>query len=328
MKRFLCGVLAALMLVVLCACGKQETATVRLSEVTHSVFYAPQYVALEQGFFADEGLNIELTNGGGADKVMTAVLTGQADIGLAGPEACIYVYNQGKDDYPVVFGQLTKRDGSFLVGRADVPFSWELLRGKTVIGGRAGGVPEMTLEYVMRQNGVVPGTDAAVDTTVQFNMMAGAFTGGNGNKAIVTAGVHSSVDELAGLRRGLLSRSLLFQALALLLAGQELLVHVLDLEVGQVAVLDGLAQDLAGVGGVDMEVDDVIVFDADDAVAVGLGEGAHLCGACALVLVDEELGAVAVLDVLHLHQVVGEHVAGGEEVVVLFQGVHLSLIHI
>lgn len=181
MKRFLCGVLAALMLVALCACGKQETATVRLSEVTHSVFYAPQYVALEQGFFADEGLNIELTNGGGADKVMTAVLTGQADIGLAGPEACIYVYNQGKDDYPVVFGQLTKRDGSFLVGRADVPFSWELLRGKTVIGGRAGGVPEMTLEYVMRQNGVVPGTDAAVDTTVQFNMMAGAFTGGNGD---------------------------------------------------------------------------------------------------------------------------------------------------
>lgn len=181
MKRFLCGVLAALMLVVLCACGKQETATVRLSEVTHSVFYAPQYVALEQGFFTDEGLNIELTNGGGADKVMTAVLTGQADIGLAGPEACIYVYNQGKDDHPVVFGQLTKRDGSFLVGREDVPFSWELLRGRTVIGGRAGGVPEMTLEYVMRQNGVVPGTDAAVDTTVQFNMMAGAFTGGNGD---------------------------------------------------------------------------------------------------------------------------------------------------
>ena len=181
MKRFLCGVLAALMLVVLCACGKQETATVRLSEVTHSVFYAPQYVALEQGFFADEGLNIELTNGGGADKVMTAVLTGQADIGLAGPEACIYVYNQGKDDYPVVFGQLTKRDGSFLVGRADVPFSWELLRGKTVIGGRAGGVPEMTLEYVLRRNGLVPQEDTVVDTSVQFNMMAGAFSGGSGD---------------------------------------------------------------------------------------------------------------------------------------------------
>ena len=181
MKRFLCGVLAVLLPAAMCACGKQETATVRLSEVTHSVFYAPQYVALEQGFFADEGLKIELSNGGGADKVMTAVLTGQADIGLAGPEACIYVYNQGKDDHPIVFGQLTKRDGSFLVGREDVPFSWELLRGRTVIGGRAGGVPEMTLEYVMRQNGIVPGTDADVDTTVQFNMMAGAFTGGNGD---------------------------------------------------------------------------------------------------------------------------------------------------
>ena len=181
MKRFLCGVLAVLLPAALCACGAQETATVRLSEVTHSVFYAPQYVALEQGFFADEGLKIELSNGGGADKVMTAVLTGQADIGLAGPEACIYVYNQGKDDHPIVFGQLTKRDGSFLVGREDVPFSWELLRGRTVIGGRAGGVPEMTLEYVMRQNGIVPGTDADVDTTVQFNMMAGAFTGGNGD---------------------------------------------------------------------------------------------------------------------------------------------------
>ena len=162
MKRFLCGVLAVLLPAAMCACGKQETATVRLSEVTHSVFYAPQYVALEQGFFADEGLKIELTNGGGADKVMTAVLTGQADIGLAGPEACIYVYNQGKDDHPIVFGQLTKRDGSFLVGREDVPFSWELLRGRTVIGGRAGGVPEMTLEYVMRQNGIVPGVDAGM----------------------------------------------------------------------------------------------------------------------------------------------------------------------
>ena len=139
MKRFLCGVLAVLLPAAMCACGKQETATVRLSEVTHSVFYAPQYVALEQGFFADEGLKIELTNGGGADKVMTAVLTGQADIGLAGPEACIYVYNQGKDDHPVVFGQLTKRDGSFLVGREDVPFSWELLRGRTVIRGRRAG---------------------------------------------------------------------------------------------------------------------------------------------------------------------------------------------
>ena len=181
MKRFLCGVLAVLLPAAMCACGTQETATVRLSEVTHSVFYAPQYVALEQGFFADEGLKIELSNGGGADKVMTAVVSGQADIGLAGPEASIYVAQQGKEDPPVIFAQLTRRDGSFLVGRSDGPFRWEDLRGSTIIGGRAGGVPEMTLEYVLRQHGLTPGEDVTVDTSVQFNMMAGAFTGGGGD---------------------------------------------------------------------------------------------------------------------------------------------------
>ena len=167
---------------ILCGCGgSSETTVVRLNEVTHSVFYAPQYVAMSLGFFADEGLTIELTNGGGADKVMTSVVSGQSDIGLAGPESCIYVYNQGKEDYPVIFAQLTKRDGAFLVGRTDEEFSWENLRGKTIIGGRKGGVPEMTLEYVMAQNGVVPHVDAVVDTSVQFNMMAGAFTGGQGD---------------------------------------------------------------------------------------------------------------------------------------------------
>lgn len=183
MKKAISVLMAVVLLaLVCCACGETDTATtVRLNEVTHSVFYAPQYVALELGFFEEEGLQIELTNGGGADKVMTAVLTDQADIGLAGPESCVYVYNQGKDDYPIVFAQLTKRDGSFLVGRTDEAFSWENLKGSTIIGGRAGGVPEMTLEYVMRQNGVIPGEDATVDTTVQFNMMAGAFTGGNGD---------------------------------------------------------------------------------------------------------------------------------------------------
>ena len=183
MKKVISVLMAVMLLALLCcACGGTETTTtVRLNEVTHSVFYAPQYVALELGFFEEEGLQIELTNGGGADKVMTAVVTDQADIGLAGPESCIYVYNQGKDDYPIVFAQLTKRDGSFLVGRTDEDFSWENLKGSTIIGGRAGGVPEMTLEYVMRQNGVIPGEDATVDTTVQFNMMAGAFTGGNGD---------------------------------------------------------------------------------------------------------------------------------------------------
>ena len=171
-----------LILSLCCGCGQtKEKTVVRLNEVTHSVFYAPQYVAMKQGFFEDEGLQIELTNGGGADKVMTAVLTGQSDIGLAGPEACIYVHIQGKENAPVVFAQLTKRDGSFLVGRTDEAFSWENVRGKTIIGGRKGGVPEMTLEYVMRQNDVIPQVDAVVDTTVQFNMMAGAFTGGNGD---------------------------------------------------------------------------------------------------------------------------------------------------
>ncbi|WP_294852526.1 ABC transporter substrate-binding protein [uncultured Oscillibacter sp.] len=184
MKKLFALLCAVVITASLCACGKtetQETVTVQLNEVTHSVFYAPQYAALKLGFFADEGLDVELTNGGGADKVMTAVLSGQSDIGLAGPEACVYVYNQGKTDYPKVFAQLTKRDGSFLVGRENVPFNWADLKGKTIIGGRAGGMPEMTLEYVMRQNGVIPHVDAVVDTSVQFNMMAGAFTGGNGD---------------------------------------------------------------------------------------------------------------------------------------------------
>ena len=182
MKKILALLLAVLMTVpILCACGARDATVVRLSEVTHSVFYAPQYVAMSQGFFEQEGLRIELTNGGGADKVMTAVVSGQSDIGLAGPEASIYVYNQGKADHPQIIAQLTKRDGSFLVGRTDGEFSWEDLRGKTVIGGRKGGVPEMTLEYVMRQHGLTPGVDVTVNTSVQFNMMAGAFTGGEGD---------------------------------------------------------------------------------------------------------------------------------------------------
>ena len=194
--------LAALLLPVLltgCGSGGEQAAsvTVRLNEVTHSVFYAPQYVAMKQGFFADEGLEVELTNGGGADKVMTAVVSGSADIGLAGPESCIYIYNQGKDDHPVIFAQLTKRDGSFLVGRAGGSFSWDDLRGCTVIGGRKGGVPEMTLEYVMKQNGVVPQVDAVVDTSVQFNMMAGAFTGGQGDYVALFEPTATEV-ELAG----------------------------------------------------------------------------------------------------------------------------------
>ncbi len=158
-----------------------EPTVIRLNEVTHSVFYAPLYAAMELGFFAEENIEIELTNGGGADQVMTAVITGESDIGLAGPEACIYVQTQGLDDSPMIFAQLTKRDGAFIVGRTDETFSWDNLIGKTIIGGRKGGVPEMTLEYVMTQNGVIPHVDATVDTAVEFAMMAGAFTGGYGD---------------------------------------------------------------------------------------------------------------------------------------------------
>ncbi len=112
---------------------------------------------------------------------MTAVLSGKSDIGFAGPEACIYVMSEGRDSYPQIFAQMTKRDGAFLVGREDVDFQWSDMEGKTVIGGRVGGVPEMTLEYVMRQNGLEPQVDAIVDTATPFDMMAGAFTGGSGD---------------------------------------------------------------------------------------------------------------------------------------------------
>ncbi len=154
--------------------------TIRVNEVTRSVFYAPQYVAIANGYFEEAGLKIELTTGQGADKVMTAVVARQSDIGFAGPEASIYVYNEGKEDYCQVFAQLTKKDGSFLVSRTnDTNFKWTDLKGKTVIPGRKGGVPYMTLEYVLRRNGLNPQTDLTLDDSIKFDLMAGAFTGGN-----------------------------------------------------------------------------------------------------------------------------------------------------
>lgn len=156
------------------------TTLVRVNEVTRSVFYSPQYLAIALGYFEEYGMEIELTNGGGADNVMTAVLSGQSDIGFAGPEAAIYVYNEGKTDYPQVFAQLTKRDGSFLVAREKTDnFSWEDLKGKIVIPGRKGGVPYMTLEYVLKQNGLNPATDLVLDDSISFDLMAGSFAGGN-----------------------------------------------------------------------------------------------------------------------------------------------------
>ncbi len=179
----------------------QEEATlqdVRLSEVTRSIFYAPQYVALNQGFFKDEGLNIELSTAQGADAVMTSVLANQSDIGFAGPEASIYVYNEGKEDYTEVFAQLTKRDGSFLVSRDYNPnFKWTDVRGSTIIPGRKGGVPYMTLLYVLRKYNINPETDVTLDDSISFDLMAGAFSAGNADYVSLFEPT-ASVTELAG----------------------------------------------------------------------------------------------------------------------------------
>lgn len=154
--------------------------TVQVNEVTRSVFYAPQYVAINHGFFKENGLDIELTTGQGADAVMTAVLANQCDIGFAGPEASIYVYNEGKEDYTQVFAQMTKKDGSFLVARDQKDnFNWQDVKGKTVIPGRKGGVPYMTLEYVLKKNNINPQQDAILDDSIKFDLMAGAFASGN-----------------------------------------------------------------------------------------------------------------------------------------------------
>ncbi|MFA5408160.1 MAG: ABC transporter substrate-binding protein, partial [Bacilli bacterium] len=161
---------------------KSDLVSVKVAEVTHSVFYAPQYVALSEGFFEEEGLNIELILTPGADKVTAAVLSGDVQIGFSGPEATIYVYNSGEKDYMVTFAGLTKRDGSFLVSRTKIDdFTLDDLKGKYVIGGRKGGMPEMTFEWALKQNGIDPKADLTIDTSVAFAAMQGAFIGGTGD---------------------------------------------------------------------------------------------------------------------------------------------------
>lgn len=186
----LCALLAG------CAGGKEKKlTTIKLSEVTHSVFYAPQYVALELGFFEEEGLSIELISGEGADKVMTSVISGAVDIGFSGPEATIYIYNEGKTDFAKVFAQVTQRDGSFLVAREPDPdFTWDKLRGVHLLPGRKGGVPYMALEYVVKQHGLIPGEDVDFDNSIQFAAMAGAFLGGTGDYVTVFEPVASSIE--------------------------------------------------------------------------------------------------------------------------------------
>lgn len=160
----------------------EELETVRLAEVAHSIFYAPMYVAIEEGYFEEVGIDIELSLANGADKVSAAVLSGDADIGFAGSEATIYVYNGGEKDYLKTFARLTQKDGSFIVAREDIKdFTLEDLVGKTIIGGRAGGMPEMTLEWALSDAGIDPKRDVNIDTSVAFSAMSSAFIGGTGD---------------------------------------------------------------------------------------------------------------------------------------------------
>ncbi len=176
MRVLLAGFLAC---AALCGCGKETSGRtpVTLYEVAHSIFYAPQYAAIELGYFQEEGIDLTLVNGAGADKVMTAMLAGDADIGFMGSEASIYTYVQGAEDYAVNFAQLTQRAGNFLVARQPDPdFTWQKLKGSRVLGGRAGGMPQMVFEYILKKNGIDPKTDLTMDQSIQFGLTAAAFT--------------------------------------------------------------------------------------------------------------------------------------------------------
>lgn len=187
-KSFVCILSAAMMMCSLGACGIGEKADaegktkVVLNEVAHSIFYAPMYVAIEEGYFDEEGIALELVTGFGADKTMTAVLTGEADIGFMGSESTVYTYAGGTEDYVVNFAQLTQRAGNFLVSREPVEdFSWDMLMGKNVLGGRAGGMPEMVFEYILVKNGIDPMKDVQIDQSIDFGSTAAAFSGGQGD---------------------------------------------------------------------------------------------------------------------------------------------------
>lgn len=167
-------------------CKNSQQTVIELNEVTHSVFYAPLYVAIENGYFEEENIKINLTNGGGADKSMTAILSGSAQIGLMGPETVIYVKSQNKQDLPKVFGQLTQKDGAFLVSRKSEPnFKWTDLQGKEILAGRKGGVPAMTFEYILNQVGLNDGVDFTLNYDVQFNLMTSAFLSGTADYCTV-----------------------------------------------------------------------------------------------------------------------------------------------
>jgi len=162
--------------------AKEGKTKVVLNEVAHSIFYAPMYVAIEEGYFEEAGIELSLVTGFGADKTMTAVLTGEADIGFMGSESTIYTYVGGTEDYVVNFAQLTQRAGNFLVSREPMEdFSWEMIKGKEVLGGRAGGMPQMVFEYILRKNGIDPAADVNIDQSIDFGSTAAAFSGGQGD---------------------------------------------------------------------------------------------------------------------------------------------------
>ncbi len=189
--KILAPVLGTLMLSLsLAACGSRGDVAegrtkVVLNEVAHSIFYAPMYVAMEEGYFAEEGIDLELVTGFGADKTMTAVLTDAADIGFMGSESTIYTYAGGTADYVVNFAQLTQRAGNFLVSREPIDnFSWDMLKGKDVLGGRAGGMPQMVFEYILVKNNIDPKTDVNIDQSIDFGSTAAAFSGGQGDFSV------------------------------------------------------------------------------------------------------------------------------------------------
>lgn len=181
MRRFCILTLTTFLFSLMCTgcTSKSSTALtpVTLNEVAHSIFYAPQYAAIELGYFEEEGINLTLVNGAGADKVMTALISGDADIGFMGSEASIYTYANGSEDYAVNFAQLTQRAGNFLVGRSpEKDFKWETLKGKKVLGGRAGGMPQMVFEYILKKHGINPAEDLSIDQSISFGLTAAAFS--------------------------------------------------------------------------------------------------------------------------------------------------------
>ena len=172
----------------LTGCQKKDSEALTeltLNEVAHSIFYAPQYAAIELGYFEEEGISLKLVNGAGADNVMTALISGDAQIGFMGSEASIYVYAEGASDYAVSFAQLTQRAGNFLVAREAQPdFEWNDLKGCEVLGGRAGGMPQMVFEYILKKNGINPATDLTIIQNINFGLTAGAFSGGQGDYTV------------------------------------------------------------------------------------------------------------------------------------------------